>query len=128
MEYAHQRIPYPHLARVVSATPAMSPPVVVSAMFTPLALTGMPITSVLVFDLDHLKRAGVDYHLDATSLPVRAPYLIAAVVDLDAPHRPSDFFGKPHHCVSWLPVGRRHDTGVVGKRSPGRKSRVPVAM
>src|SRR5690606_29295401 len=101
----------------------MASPFIISVMFVLSALTGAPIISVLVFDLDHLKRAGIDRHLDAASFPVCAFYLVAAVVDFDAPHHPSVFFREPHYRASWLPICQRHGTVVAGKCSPGRKGR-----
>ena len=49
----------------------------------------------LVFDLDHLKRRGMNRHLDPAPLGIAAVDLVAAVVDLDPAHRPAVRFGQP---------------------------------
>lgn len=69
---------------------------------------------VVILDLDHFERSGVDLGLEAAALAVDAVDFVATVVDLDAPQRPTPVRGHGANGLAHLPSGDRDVAVVAG--------------
>ena len=88
---------------------------IASVIVTSFAIPAGAMVLVLVFELDHLQRCRMDLHLDRPTVCIAAVDFIAAVIDLDTPHRPSIFGSELRNCRPRLPIGHRHQAVVITK-------------